>query len=132
MVANPEGIEFSSRGRALRDAHGPRKDMGPDPERGHICAQYLTLQGPARCAFPTGGGADALGPRLLNRNLSGFLKAQTVPVPADELLPVVMHKRADSLFVNPSHGQHLVIGQRRQRRAVRYVPVHGNSCLSRG
>jgi len=32
MVSNPEGIEFSIRGRALRDAHGPRKEMGPDPE----------------------------------------------------------------------------------------------------
>ena len=28
MVSNPEGIEFSSRGRALRDAHGPRKGHG--------------------------------------------------------------------------------------------------------
>jgi hypothetical protein len=99
MVANPEGIEFSSRGRALRDAHGPRKDMGPDPERGHICAQYLTLQGPARCAFPTGGGADALGPRLLNRNLSGFLKAQTASVPSSRLCRFSLINPGDLLSV---------------------------------
>jgi hypothetical protein len=80
MGSNPEGIEFSSRGRAPSRRPRTAKGHGPGPER-DICAQYLTpLQGPARRPFPTGGGAGALGPRLLNRNLSGFPKAQTASV----------------------------------------------------
>jgi hypothetical protein len=81
MVSNPEGIEFSSRGRALRDAHGPRKDMGPTLEGSHLRAVSDPFRFLPGVLFQPGGATAALGPWLLNRNLLGFLNAQAALVP---------------------------------------------------